>query len=207
MATPKIDYVVTLSKKFIYPKSVLEKGYEIQNAKDNAHQDIYTILREIVHNKYEDINIDNIFVTSVVEDTKVVKKPTESYSKKEITIDEAIEFLSIQDLEKKYGIIAPEENPELYDFVGTEEKEAWALKNSIHTELEKIRGKYFKLFKGLINKIEIKKSLENPGSNNRRNRRDNQVNNTPGRGSGITWQTLNMTSPTIVTIDPTRSTR
>lgn len=156
---PKIMFNVTLSKTFSYPKSVLERGGEKEDAIHKASFDIYKTLDEIINNKFEEVQVDKLFKFDCVEDKGFSFKITEKKSDTNVELEEVINHLALIDLEKEYGILNIEENPSLFvydegllanDLEGNPQiirEDGWILRDTIEDKYQKLRGKYSKLLR------------------------------------------------------------
>jgi len=136
-----IFYDVILKKTFTYPKSMLEKGAEIENAERNAAIEIEKVINEIANNKFEQINIQQFFTFETKEKKgwKLREEPTEL---KQVNINDVVDYLTQLDIEKKYGILNIEENPDLFECDINNNVESWFLKSEIEDEFSKIRNQH-----------------------------------------------------------------
>jgi len=137
MEKGKIFYKVRLTKEFKYPKSMLEKGYEQEDARNKAHNDIYKTINEITNNKFEDIQVNTFFETEVKEDKGWKLRSSEEKSNK-VDLEEIVSTFAQTDFEKKFGILNIEENPDLFEF----EEGNWFLRANMEKEFSKFKLQY-----------------------------------------------------------------
>ena len=136
-----IFYDVILKKTFTYPKSMLERGAEIENAERNAAIEIEKVIHEIANNKFEQINIQQFFTFETKEKKgwKLREEPTQI---RPVNINDVVDYLAQLDVEKKFGILNIEENPDLFECVIQDNAENWFLKPEIEDAFNKVRGQY-----------------------------------------------------------------
>lgn len=140
----QIKYEVTLEKKFVYPKSMLQRGDEIEDARYKAFNDFQVIMNEIVNNKFETPISNELFTAKVVENKGwQLRTPTEERNR--VNIEDIISHFAILDLEKKYGLLDVEENPDIFEYSQiTPTEGSWYLKYNIEDELTALKQTYRK---------------------------------------------------------------
>ena len=155
-----IFYDVQLIRNFRYPKAMLERGDEQNDAYYKAHNDIYKDIHEITTNKFEEVDTHKFFKTEVKQDCGW-KLRNNSENKNQVNLEEIISHFACADFEKKYGILNIEENPDLFEFQAEDQEkeleECWYLKETLEKELSKIKANY----RAKLKKFE-RKDLEVP---------------------------------------------
>ncbi len=149
-----ITYEVRLVKKFTYPKAMLEKGFETEDARQKSMHDIHKVIHEIVNNKYEDINVSEFFEIDVQENRGWKLRNSEKKTTSKVDLESIIEHFAVIDFEKKNGILSLDENPDLFEFVAasvqvdrmtgntTPGEDAWYLKQEFEDKLQELKANY-----------------------------------------------------------------
>lgn len=137
---PNITYKVKLTKTFDYPKAMLLKGAEKQDASAKGVRDMQITVSEIMASR-SNVDVSKMFEVECIEDKGYKlrnKKEEPVYT--QLNIQEIVEILATSSLEEKVGLLNIEENPDFFEY----EEDTWYLRSDLEKQLEILRNKYKK---------------------------------------------------------------